>query len=945
VVWTMALLLERERDLDELGRVLDDAGRGRGRVVLVEGDAGIGKTRLLHAASELAATRGFTCLRARASELERDFAHGCVRQWFEPTVVRASDGARQRLFGGAAALSSPLFEPTDTSGISPSADTSFSMLHGLYWLLSNIADDRPVVLAVDDLHWADAESLRFVNYLAPRIDGLAVAVVASVRTRDKGLADLARLANNPSTTVLRPRSLSIDATARLCEERLGSQVIRDFAAACWEATGGNPFFLEVLLREASEEQVSADAAGAARVRRMGPPAVAHAVLLRLSEAPASAGALVRAVAVLGDGASLVEAAILADLAEDEAARAADVLATHQILGPGDALEFAHPIVREAVYADIGARQRAEAHGRAATILAEGGASEERVAAQIVEAEPVGDPGRVELLRRVAADALGRGAPATAVALLRRALAEGIPPGSRVATVLDLSRAELRVAAPEALDRLTTAVGQIQEPGLLTASARLLGNAFTAAGRSDEAVEALASAISVVEPVDPERALFLEADLAAHAQEAGLEARAVAARRLERLAALPGATPGERLVLACLAFERARASESDREAAEHLQRALADGRLLDEQELDVPSTIYILVVGLLATEAVDVTDAVLDRMLVNARAVVSVPAIAFVLAHQGVASMRRGAVARGEADALAALDLLASNGIPLGVELASAVLIEALIERGDLDAAERALAAGGFDRHIPPGMPSNPLLEARAKLRFAQGRAGDALDDLIEFGRRDEAWGGASPMASRWRSRASLVLAALGELDRARRMARDDLERAQRWGAPGSIGVALRARALVEGGAASVERLEEAVAALAASPARLEHARALADLGALLRRDNRRREARGVLDEALLLADRCHASALADRVRTELRAAGGRSSTRSGPGVQELTASERRVAELAADGHSNPEIAQTLFVTRKTVETHLGSVYRKLGITGRGKLARALDDVT
>ena len=130
-------------------------------------------------------------------------------------------------------------------------------------------------------------------------------------------------------------------------------------------------------------------------------------------------------------------------------------------------------------------------------------------------------------------------------------------------------------------------------------------------------------------------------------------------------------------------------------------------------------------------------------------------------------------------------------------------------------------------------------------------------------------------------------------------------------------------------------------ALEHSPARLEHARALVDLGAALRRANRRAEARRELRTGLDLASRCGAWALAERARTELRAAGGRSSDPGGEGAARLTASELRVAELAAGGQSNPEIAQALFVTRKTVETHLGRVYRKLGVAGRGDLARAL----
>jgi len=299
------------------------------------------------------------------------------------------------------------------------------------------------------------------------------------------------------------------------------------------------------------------------------------------------------------------------------------------------------------------------------------------------------------------------------------------------------------------------------------------------------------------------------------------------------------------------------------------------------------------------------------------------------------------VAHAEADARTSLELLTARGIHLGSAMALALLVEALVEGGDVEAADRALRDSGLGDDIPPGMPVNDLLEARGLLRLAQGRTREGLDDLVEFGRRDELWGGANPLASRWRSRASLALAAMGADEDARRMAREDLERARRWGSPSGIGVALRAAALVEGGAASIAGLREAADVLEGSPSRLEHARALTDLGAALRRANRRAEARGPLRAGLDLAGRCGAGALAERARAELRAAGGRVSDPRGAGAEQLTASERRVAELAAQGRSNPEIAQSLFVTRKTVETHLGHVYLKLGISGRAQLGPAL----
>jgi hypothetical protein len=280
---TATTLLERERELAELADALDAAEAGRGNVVLLEAPAGLGKTSLLRAAAEAAGDRGFTCVRARAGELERDFAYGCVRQLFEPVVTRAEEGERERLFGGAAALSQPLFAPAEDCPLPPT-DGAFSMLHGLYWLLNNLADEGPVALFVDDLHWSDNESLRFLNYLAPRLDGLAVAVLATTRPGEGDTAAIARLTAAPETTPIGPRPLSAEATAALCERRLGAEVAPEFAAACREATGGNPFFLEALLREARERGFPTDAAGAERVSGIGPTAVAQAVLLRLAGA-------------------------------------------------------------------------------------------------------------------------------------------------------------------------------------------------------------------------------------------------------------------------------------------------------------------------------------------------------------------------------------------------------------------------------------------------------------------------------------------------------------------------------------------------------------------------------------------------------------------------------------------------------------------------------------
>jgi DNA-binding CsgD family transcriptional regulator len=912
-------------------------------VVVAGAPAGVGKTSLLKAAADSAGAAGFTCLRARATELEHDFAYGCVRQLLEPVVTTTTGAGPDNLFDGAAALAKPLFTLTGTELSSPSADRTFSMLHGLYWLLSNLADGGPVALVVDDVQWADTESLRFFNYLAPRLDGLRVVVLASTRSGDKP-TDLARLATSPETTVLRPAALSLDATAALCARRLGSEVAPEFAAACHAATGGNPYFLEALLREAAQQGLSSAPDEVDRVQRIAPAAVTEAVLLRLSGAPAAANALVRSLAVLGDGASLAEAAVLAELPEDVAARAADQLIALDLFAPGERLEFTHPIVREAVRADIGPHELATAHARAARTLAATGAAAERIAAQLVEAEPIGDAARVELLRRVAGDAIARGAPGAAAGWLARALVEPPPADVRAEVLLELGSAELRIGARQGVTHLTEAVELSLDGEQLAVAVRRLAIALTISGHAEEAVNAIEAAVDAVEPDDPELALQLEGEIWTHAVQAGLATRARAALGLEKRAeGWRGSTPGERLVLASRACTRARASETARDAAGHLEGVVADDRFLEDQKEGLVGLglSFDLALGLIAADALDAADAYIEQTLANARAQAAIPVVAFLTQRRGWLSLRRGAVALAEADALTALELLTSHDIDVGVPSTLAVLVHTMIERGERDAADRELATRGLAASIRPGPTSNFLLDARGQLHLAQGRMAEGLDDLVEFGRRDEAWGVANPLASRWRSHAALALASIGDHEQARRMAGDDLERARQWGAARGIGTALRAVALIDNGTDPLPRLREAVDVLERSPARLEHARALTDLGAALRRANRRTEARNALERAVELATSCGATALSEQARTELRAAGGRSKDPAVSGIGALTASELRVAELAAEGHSNPEIAQALYVTRKTVETHLGNVYRKLGITGRGRLARAM----
>ena len=219
------------------------------------------------------------------------------------------------------------------------------------------------------------------------------------------------------------------------------------------------------------------------------------------------------------------------------------------------------------------------------------------------------------------------------------------------------------------------------------------------------------------------------------------------------------------MLASLACERARGSESASEARALLEGALAGGRLLDEQQLDIVGPYYDLVLGLIAANAFDVAEASLEQALANARARESIPSVAYLTNRRGWMYLRRGSIDRAEADARTGLELLSSHAIPLGIPFAVALLMEALIEGGDTDGAERALHDYGLPDEIEPGPTTNFLLRSRALLHMAQGRPEQGVEDMLEFGRRDELWGGASPLASRWRSHTAVALIAAGETSR------------------------------------------------------------------------------------------------------------------------------------------------------------------------------------
>jgi predicted ATPase len=262
-----AVLLERRHELELVERLVEQVQSGHPAVALVEGPAGIGKSRLLQATRERARAAGFRTLAARGGDLERGLPFGVVRQLFEPALVDPAH--RERWLSGSAVSAARVFDPAEVDN--PSADAGFSVLYGLSWLTANVAADRPLLLAIDDLHWCDRASLRFIAYLVRRLEDLGVLVAATVRDGEPHVdaTMLGEIAQDPTTVSVRPRELSRVAVAELVSQRLGADAEPAFVTACHRATGGNPLLLHEVLKTMRSEGVHPS-----RQPRLGAVAVA-----------------------------------------------------------------------------------------------------------------------------------------------------------------------------------------------------------------------------------------------------------------------------------------------------------------------------------------------------------------------------------------------------------------------------------------------------------------------------------------------------------------------------------------------------------------------------------------------------------------------------------------------------------------------------------------------
>ncbi len=741
-------LLERSGVLGKIARLAGDVARaGSGRVLVVEGAPGIGKTALLRAARDRIALAGMAVLMASGAELETALAFGVVRQLFAPVVAAERNGTG--LLMGAPGLARAVIDPAGTSSrhdIDPGA-----VMHGLLLLCASLAAHTGLFLVVDDVQWADASSLAWIAYLSRRVRELPVLLVVAARPFGHaagGAEVLDALSADAERVTLVP--LSAQASATLLRRAVGPSVPDDICRACHDASGGNPFYLHELIAEGGESLTSGDRAP---VEVMAPAGVVRTVIARLARLGPEAERLARAVAVLGDRSEVRHAAKLAQLEPEAAEHVIDQLAGASILLDRRPPHFAHPIVRAAVYDDLLEGARATLHRRAAQILHDDGADPTQVAVQLLSTQPHGDQWVVARLRDAARVARERGDARAAATYLARALREPADPAERSAVLLELGTVEHLLLAPAAAGHLREALRLAEDPGLRRHATFELTRALNQPG---DLTDALALIEQTIPSFDDTPALA-----------ALLEVNRVGLASLH-LAAPPDTAPARQLltdldrddlparllrgVLGCDAVYRGRpASEAG---------ALFDAAFVGDPARavgDVNMTTYVAFTAALC-ERFEGAERVLTAALTRAQNRGAMHAAGQLWSFRADLYLRVGKVLDAETDARLSVDAL--DGLQLVA--ITPLRVDALVERNrPAEALELLRRAGGAGK-LPAWLPSLVVLTRRIALWVAVGALDEALADLGAAERLAVRTGFADSAALPWRAEGALACLAAGE---------------------------------------------------------------------------------------------------------------------------------------------------------------------------------------
>ncbi|XVQ06654.1 helix-turn-helix transcriptional regulator [Spirillospora sp. CA-255316] len=904
--------MERYEQTLQLDRLLSDCLARRGRVALLEGPIGTGRTALLRDLAERAARSGFRCLRASCSPAERALPHGVLGQLLRG--MPKPDGP-DRPDDRVGRFLEELAPAADGPDADPGSPRTVQTHHELSLALLELAEREPLLIVVDDLRHADVPSLHFLLHLVRRLGSarVLVALADEASPRPPHLRFLAELARRPELCRLRLGPLSPAGTARAAAGRLGSA-----SPDLYEVSGGNPLLLDALVEDVQ-------VAGGPRAEGYG-----LAVLSCLYRGEPATLAVARALAILGEKAEPAELRRLASLTPEEAGSALDVLNAAEILDRG---RFRHPVARTAVLDDLTTAERSQLYRRAARLLHDRGVPARRVARHLLEADHAEEPWAPAVLSEAAEHALLDDQAEEAARFLRLAHRSLSDEGERAAVRVRLACAEWQTDPSTAARHLAPLVTAALAGRLGLADGLVLVGQLLWFGRGEEAVRVLDR---VRADARPEAGGPRDVEVwLAYAHPPLARGRRTPVLAAERRFAVPAPGGDPQLHAAAILADGLTRGRSG-EVVDRAEQVLRDLPL----HLRNPWT---LEAALLAVQAalragrLDVASAWRDRPSTGengdggrdggggagTRA-------AFFSAAQAEVALRMGDLSGALREARSALARLTPKAWGVAVGYPVGTLVLAATRAGEHDEAAKHLALS-----VPEAMFQTRhglyYLYARGHHYLAAGHAHAALADFLACGELVRSWGLDTAGPVPWRTDAAEAWLRLGNRDQARRLIRDQLSRTD------GRGPALRLLAAASPVGRRVPLLTEAVDLAEASGDRYEQARVLADLSRVHAVGNRRR-ARLLLRQALHVANMCGMRPLAQELLSVQADLGGAESMANGlDGIASLTDSEHRVASLAVLGHTNREIAAKLYITPSTVEQHLTRVYRKLGIRRRKDL--------
>ncbi|MFF4606472.1 AAA family ATPase [Streptomyces sp. NPDC001339] len=937
-------LVGRTDDVGTLNELARAARWGSANSVVVTGPTGIGKSALLSTFLGGDACRHATvlhgvCAEGTSDDSSDDSLSG-VRTLLGP-VATVRDASPE----GAARDALLALTPGVLAGEPPHAPAVQRAFHDLYRLAADELSRRPLVLALDDVHHCDELSLRWLDFLLRRADGLPLLVVLTQRTEAAALAPgapahraLTDLTAHRRTTTLRLGPLTETDVAEAVRQFFPAPAALAFVTRARAVTGGNPRLLGRLLRELRAEGAGSGVGGADRIAETGGRVLAHWARELLDRRPPWVGEVARAVAVLGErGADHIGplAAVPAEVVED----ALTVLREAGLLMPG-ARHLADGAVRAAVLEPLDTQALSGLRTRAALLLSDAGRPAEAVAEHLLPLPSLSAPWMPGVLLEAAARAGARGAPETAARYLYRVLE--VDPDS-VEVRVRLAGALAETDPPEAIGLLRGALAPGVDIRTRARIAAQFGTTCLAARESCTALGMLEDVLAALDaelgpdplPADRELCTLLESVLLI----VGSHGRSTIAATRERAAAMTvpeGDTPAQRQKLAAMAVLTALGDQAPEPAVKWALRAACSPQL-PLKSWSLINSAFVLGLADRTEDALHV----LDRLLRHGRENSAVWTYSVALSTRALLLHGLGALPDALADAGTAVQISGAERWGERLVLPRVALAGVLVDRGEAARAEKLLTStgpAGRDQYV---WTYHRYLMAHGRARHALGDAEGALALFRECGRSLAEAEVHHAAYLPWWVEASCVLAELGRTEEAREPAAHGTRLARRWGTPRVLGLAALARGVAAPGEEGVELLGEAVRELSASPARVEHARAELALGQALLAADDRPAAREHLRAAADLAQRCGALALGQNARGALLAAGGRMRKMTASPLDLLTSMERKVAGLAAGGAGNRSIAQSLYVTVRTVETHLTNVYRKLDIAERAQLAAVL----